>query len=97
MHGVLVFEEDLHSDERLATLLREHVPRLGAGEQVGHGALRQAEHGFAEQPLADRVLAQLLFHLLEERRICGREHSVTRSRISYCGCATKRLIWASTV
>ena len=60
---VLVFQEDLHADERLATLLGEHVPRLGTGQQVGHGTLRQAQHRFAEQPLADRILTQLFFYL----------------------------------
>ena len=34
VNGPLVFQEDAHSDEGLPPLLRQHVPRLWAGQQV---------------------------------------------------------------
>ena len=58
MDGRLVLEEDLHPDEGLPALLSEHVPGLGSGQQVGHGALRQGQHRLSEQSLADAVLAE---------------------------------------
>lgn len=53
MHGIIIFQEHLHSNKRFPALLREHVPGLGPGQEVGHGPLGQAENGLAEQPLTD--------------------------------------------
>ena len=53
-----VLQKHLHADERLASLLREHVPRLGSGQQVRHRALGQTQHGLPKQSLADAVLAE---------------------------------------
>jgi hypothetical protein len=64
VYRVVVLQEHLHADEGLASLLRQHVPRLGPRQEVAHRPLRQPQHGLAEQPLAYRVLAQLFFHLL---------------------------------
>ena len=58
MDSCLVLEEDLHPDEWLPALLSEHVPGLGSGQQVGHGALGEAQHRLSEQSLADAVLAE---------------------------------------
>lgn len=52
LHVVRVPEPDLHPDEGLPALQAELVPGLGPGQQVGHGALRQAQDGFTEQTLA---------------------------------------------
>lgn len=54
-----------------AYLLCQHMPRLGAGQQVRHGALRQTQHALAEQSLGDAVLAELFLHLWGERQVCG--------------------------
>ena len=48
MDGVLVFQEDLHADERLSAFLGQHMPRLGSGQQVGYGTLGQAQYRFAK-------------------------------------------------
>ena len=58
MDGRLVLQEDLHPDERLPALLSEHVPGLRSRQQVRHRALGEAQHGLAEQSLADAVLAE---------------------------------------
>ena len=63
MYGGLVLEEDLHPDERFPALLSEHVPGLGSGQQVRHGALGQTQHGLPEESLADAVLAEDLLCL----------------------------------
>lgn len=63
MHGVLVLKEHLHADEGLPPFLGEHVPGLGARQQVGDGALRQPQDTLPEQTLADRVLRKLFLHL----------------------------------
>ena len=49
-------------DEGLPPLLCEHVPGLGPGQQVGHGALAQSQHRLAEQPLGDGVLRENLLY-----------------------------------
>ena len=58
MYGGLVLEEDLHPDEWLPALLSEHVPGLGPGQEIRHGALGQTQHGLPEESLADAVLAE---------------------------------------
>ena len=58
MYGGLVLEEELHPDEWLPALLSEHVPGLGPGQEVRHGALGQPQHRLPEQSLADAVLGQ---------------------------------------
>ena len=58
MYGGLVLEEDLHPDEWLPALLSEHVPGLGPGQEIRHGALGQTQHRLPEQSLADAVLGQ---------------------------------------
>lgn len=44
-----VVEPQLHADERFAALDAQHVPRLRLRQQFAHGALRQTQHGLAEQ------------------------------------------------
>ena len=63
MDGRLVLQKDLHPDERLPALLSEHVPGLRPRQQVGHGALGEAQHRLSEQSLADAVLAEQLLCL----------------------------------
>ena len=58
VHRGLVLEEDLHPDEWLPALLSEHVPGLGPGQEIRHGALGQPQHRLPEQSLADAVLGQ---------------------------------------
>ena len=58
VHSRLVLQEDLHPDEGFSALLSEHVPGLGSGQQVRHGALGQTQHGLPEESLADAVLAE---------------------------------------
>ena len=48
----------VHSPVRLLALLGESVPRLGLGEQLADGALRQAEHVARKLALADVVRRQ---------------------------------------
>ena len=64
--GFGVAEEDLHANKGFPPFLRQHVPGLGAGQQVADGALRQPQHALAKQALADGVLAQRLLHLLHK-------------------------------
>ena len=52
VHVVGVVEPQLHADEGLAALQAELVPGLGPGEEVRHGALRQAQDALPKQPLA---------------------------------------------
>lgn len=50
-----VVEPQLHADEGLAALQAQLVPGFGSGQQVGNGALRQAQDGLAKEPLACRT------------------------------------------
>ena len=67
MYCTLVLQKHLHPNEGLTSLLREHVPGLGPGEQVRDGALGEAQHGLAEQTLRERVLAEVLLDLSTEK------------------------------
>ena len=58
--GRFVTRPRVHFAVRVAAFLRQFVPRLRLGQQLGDGALRQAQHEFGEQALADVVHRQEL-------------------------------------
>ena len=59
---VVVVTPGVHLPVAVPALLGELVPGLGLGEELGDGALAQAQHVLGEQPLPDVVDREQLPH-----------------------------------